>query len=144
MARANLNQLILAGNLTADPEIRSLGRADAFVTAFTVAYHERYKPEGAKDPIETTDFFDCEAFGKTGEFLGRYGVKGRSVLLTGKARQSRWEDKDGNKRSRITFVITRAQFLDSNPAAAGGQGAGETAAAAAAEAEASTGTEAPF
>lgn len=105
---ANFNRIILAGNLTKDPEIRYLPSGQS-VTNFALAVNERYKQNGEKK--EHVNFFDCAAFGKVGEAIAENMGKGSSILLEGRLRQRRWEDDRGNKRNKIEVLVDSVRFL---------------------------------
>ena len=93
---SNLNVVVLQGNLVADPEI--VGK-ELNVARFTIAVNS-----GFGDKKEAA-FVDCVAFGKQVEAIKEYFEKGKQVLIRGSIRQSRWEDKEGQKRSRLEVVL---------------------------------------
>lgn len=99
----NYNRTILAGNLTRDPETRSVG--DHTVTGFGLAVNEK---RGGK---ESTLFIDCEAWNKTGETIAQYAGKGKPLLVEGRLRLDEWTDKDGGKRSKVKVVVDSFQFV---------------------------------
>lgn len=111
------NRVILAGNLTRDPEIRYLPTG-LTVATFSIAVNDPRVKSGGESKEEVY-FFDITAFGKLGEVSAEYLKKGRPILVEGKLRQSRWE-KDGQKRSKIEVVADNIQFLGSR----GGEGRG--------------------
>jgi len=104
MARS-INQVILMGRLTRDPETRTTPSGKS-VTSFSIAVDRI----GADDQA---DFFDVTAWEKTGELVQQYLSKGRRVLLQGRLRQDSWDDKEtGKKRSRVEVTATDVTFLD--------------------------------
>lgn len=104
-----LNHVVLAGNLTRDPEVRLVG-AERSVANFSLALHRRFKgPDG--DLKEETTFVDCEAWGRTAEVVGQYLTKGSPVYCEGRLRLDSWQDKEGQKRSRLKVVVDQVQFL---------------------------------
>jgi single-strand DNA-binding protein len=105
---ANYSRVIIAGNLTRDPEIRYLPSGQS-VTNFSLAVSERYKQNG--EVKEQVSYFDCVAFGKTGEILMENRGKGDPVLVDGRLRQRRWEDGQGNKRSKVEIIVDATRFL---------------------------------
>lgn len=111
------NRVILAGNLTRDPEIRYLP-SGLSVATFAIAVNDPRVKSGGESKEEVY-FFDITAFGKLGEVSAEYLKKGRPVLVEGKLRQRRWE-QDGQKRSKIEVVADNIQFLGSR----GGEGRG--------------------
>lgn len=105
----SFNKVILAGNLTRDPELKPVGN-DKSVTKFGLAINRRYKGSDGNMNEETT-FVDCETWNKTGELLCQYCTKGSAVLVEGKLQLDQWEDKDGQKRSKLKVVVDGVQFL---------------------------------
>lgn len=104
MARG-INQVILMGRLTRDPETRTTPSGKS-VTSFGLAVDRIGQDDQA-------DFFDVTAWEKTGELVQQYLSKGRRVLVQGRLRQDSWEDKEtGKKRSRVEVTATDVTFLD--------------------------------
>ena len=104
MARG-INQVILMGRLTRDPEMRTTASGKN-VCSFGFAV-DRPGQEGQ------ADFFDVIAWEKTGELVNQYLSKGRRCLIQGRLRQDSWEDKDtGKKRNRVEVVAFDVTFLD--------------------------------
>ena len=111
MARG-INQVILMGRLTRDPETRSTSSGKT-VTSFSLAVDR-----GGQD--DQADFFDVTAWEKTGELVAQYLSKGRRVLVQGRLRQDSWDDKEtGKKRSKVEVVANDVTFLD-GPSGDGG------------------------
>ena len=109
----SLNRVMLAGNLTRDPQIKYIG-SDKTVASFGLAINRRYK-DSAGQPKEETTFVDVEAWGRTAELVGQYLTKGRPVYIEGRLKLEGWETKDGEKRQRIKVVADNVQFLGSKP-----------------------------
>lgn len=104
MARG-INQVILMGRLTRDPETRTTTSGKS-VTSFSIAVDRIGQDDQA-------DFFDVTAWEKTGELVQQYLAKGRRVLVQGRLRQDSWDDKEtGKKRSRVEVTATDVTFLD--------------------------------
>lgn len=115
MARG-INQVILMGRLTRDPETRSTSSGKT-VTSFSLAVDR-----GGQD--DQADFFDVTAWEKTGELVAQYLSKGRRVLVQGRLRQDSWDDKDtGKKRSKVEVVAFDVTFLDGPSGDNGGSAA---------------------
>lgn len=130
---ANFNKVILAGNLTRDPELRYTPKGTA-VARLGLAINRRWKSETGETKDETT-FVDVDAFGKTAETIAQYLKKGRPILMEGRLRYDTWEDKQTNqKRSKLGVVLETFQFLDSGRANEGGAPPAARAAAPAAAA----------
>src|SRR5271154_3645384 len=119
---ANFNKVILAGNLTRDPELRYTPKGTA-IAKITLAINRSWKSESGEAKEEVT-FVDVDAFGRTAENIGQYFKKGRPILVEGRLRYETWEDKQTNqKRSKLGVVLENFQFMDSK--GAGGEGATE-------------------
>jgi single-strand DNA-binding protein len=109
---ASFNKVILAGNLTRDPELRYTPKGTA-VAKLGLALNRKWRDESGQLKEEAT-FVDVEAFGKTAETIGQYLKKGNPLLVEGRLRLDTWDDKQTNqKRSRLLVVCESFQFLDS-------------------------------
>lgn len=100
----NINAVVLIGNLTRDPELRSIPNGTS-VCHLGVAVNEKYKD------TEHVSYFDVTVWGVMGENCAKYLSKGSKVGVDGRLRQERWE-KDGQKRSAVKIVADMVQFLD--------------------------------
>lgn len=108
----SINQVILMGRLTRDPEQRTTPTGKTIV-GFGIAVDRL----GAED---TADFFNVSAWEKLGELVMQYLSKGSRVLVQGRLRQDSWDDKEtGKKQSRIEIVASDVTFLDSRNSNAG-------------------------
>ena len=108
----SINQVILMGRLTKDPEQRSTTSGKTIVS-FGIAVDR-----GGQD--DEADFFNVNAWEKLGELVMQYLGKGRRVLVQGRLRQDRWDDKEsGKKQSRIEVTATDITFLDGPSTGAG-------------------------
>ena len=104
MARS-INQVILLGRLTRDPEQRTTASGKN-VVSFSIAVDRQSQDDQA-------DFFNITAWDKLGDLVMQYLSKGRRVLIQGRLRQDSWEDKDTGKRhSRIEVTASDVTFLD--------------------------------
>jgi len=104
-----LNSVQLAGNLTRDPQVRFLDN-DKAVADFGLAINRKFKTTNGEMKEETT-FIDIETWGRQAELVGQYLTKGRNCLVEGSLKLDQWEDKDGNKRSKIKLVAQRVHFI---------------------------------
>ena len=105
------NRVIIAGNLTHDPETRQAGNST--VADFGLAINRKYKSGG--EAKEETTFVDVECWGKTAELVSQYLSKGRQCLVEGRLRFELWEDQNGGgKRSKLKVVAESVQFIGSN------------------------------
>lgn len=114
----NLNHVILAGNLTRDPELRQIN-TERVVANVGMAINRRWK-NAAGELQEEATFVDIEAWGRTAELMGQYLKKGSPVYIEGRLKLDQWEDKEGQKRSRLKVVAENVQFLGGKPAGEGG------------------------
>lgn len=115
MARS-INQVILMGRLTRDPEQRTTTTGKT-IASFSIAVDRAGQDDQA-------DFFDITAWEKTGELVMQYLAKGRRVLVQGRLRQDSWDDKEtGKKRTRVEVVASDVTFLDGPNGGDGGTSA---------------------
>ena len=113
------NKVILAGNLTRDPELRYTPSGTA-IAKFGLAVNRKWKDQSGELKEEVT-FVDVDCFGKQAETIGQYLKKGRPILIEGRLRLDQWEDKQTQqKRSRLGVVMESFQFLDSGNRGEGG------------------------
>ncbi|MCE9590529.1 MAG: single-stranded DNA-binding protein [Planctomycetes bacterium] len=117
----NLNRVMLMGNLTRDPEMRYLPTNNTAVVGFGLAINRRWRNAAGEQQEEVT-FIDCEAFAKTAEVINQYMRKGRPLYVEGHLKLDQWQDKEGNKRSKLKVVVETFQFIDSRPGGEGGGG----------------------
>lgn len=104
MARS-INQVILLGRLTRDPEQRTTASGKN-VVSFSIAVDRQSQDDQA-------DFFNITAWDKLGDLVMQYLSKGRRVLIQGRLRQDSWEDKEtGKRQSRIEVTASDVTFLD--------------------------------
>lgn len=117
----NLNKVILAGNLTRDPEVRYTTKGTA-VADLGLAVNRRV-PDGNGGYNEEATFIDVTAWGATAENAGKYLSKGRGVLVEGRLQLETWEDRQsGQKRSKLKVIAEAVQFLpDGKGNRSGGQ-----------------------
>ena len=107
------NRVGIMGRFAQAPELRYAQNGAAMVT-FTLAVDRDYKDKDSGE--RTTDWIDCIAWRKTGEFVHRYFTKGRMALVEGRIQVRNWTDKDGNKRKSTEVVVDEIYFADSPPA----------------------------
>jgi single-strand DNA-binding protein len=118
---ANVNKVILIGNLTRDPQLKYLPSQTA-VVEFGLATNRKFKAANGEDREEVC-FVDCSAFGKTAEVINQYCQKGRPLFIEGRLKFDSWEDKQGGgKRSKLTVVVENFQFLGSREGGGGAPG----------------------
>lgn len=126
-----LNKVMLVGRLTRDPETRYTQNNNA-VAAFSIAVNRR---RGRDQPDEVA-FIDCEAWTKTAEFIQKWFTKGKPILVEGRIKMDRWQDREsGQNRSKLLVSVERASFAGGDrdegegqqAARANGQGPGQGA-----------------
>lgn len=126
---ANFNKVILAGNLTRDPELRHTPKGTA-VAKLGLAVNRSWTTETGEKREEAT-FVDVDAFGNQADTIAKYLRKGRSILVEGRLRMETWDDKaTGAKRSKLGVVLESFSFLDSGNRDAATSNAATTAPAA--------------
>ena len=108
---ADLNRVILAGRLTRDPEVRYTSSGSA-VTELGLAVSDNYRNK-AGELIEQTCFADIVVWGRQAETCGEYLSKGSPALIEGRLQFDQWENKQGEKRSKLRVKADRVQFLGS-------------------------------
>lgn len=106
---ANVNKVILIGNLTRDPELRYLPSGTA-VCEIGLATNRSYKNSQGEKQEEVT-FVDIAFFGKQAELIKQYMGKGRPLYVEGRLKYDTWESKEGGKRSKLSVVGDNFQFL---------------------------------
>ena len=117
---ANINRVIITGNLTRDPDLRALPSGTP-VCELGVAVNHRRKDNSSGQWIEEPNYFNVVVFGAQGENCANYLFKGRPVAVDGRLRWSSWEDKNGGgKRSKVEIVADTVQFLGSRDDQGGG------------------------
>jgi single-strand DNA-binding protein len=104
MKMAGINVVVLSGNLTRDPELKALPSGTA-VCDLGLAVNGYVANKGPK-----VDFFDVTCFGKVAEAVAQYLTKGSHIAISGRLEQQRWENKDGQKRTKIKVVADRIEF----------------------------------
>jgi single-strand DNA-binding protein len=120
---ANLNKVMLIGNLTRDPETRHTPKGSA-VCDLSLAVNRTYVTDSGEKMQEVT-YVDITLWGKQAESAGQYLHKGRAVFIEGRLQMDTWEDKQtGQKRSRLKVLGDAIQFL-SGPKEGGSEGYGQ-------------------
>ncbi len=121
---ANLNKVMLIGNVTRDPEIKYTPKGSA-VTDLGIAVNRVFTPDGGEKREETT-FVDVTLWGRQAEIAGEYCKKGRSIYIEGRLQLDSWEDKaSGQKRSKLRVVGENFQLLGPRPGGSASGGGDE-------------------
>ena len=109
MAATNINRVILTGNLTRDPELRSTPSGTS-VCSLRLAVNSRRK-NASGEWIDKPNYFDITVWGQQGENCAQYLAKGRPVAIDGRLEWREWEAQDGAKRQAVEVVAESVQFL---------------------------------
>jgi single-strand DNA-binding protein len=119
---ASFNKVILAGNLTRDPELRYTPKGTA-VARITLAVNRTYTGGEGGEKKEEVSFVDVDVWGRQAEVISQYMKKGRPLLVEGRLKQDTWEDKNTKqKQSKLKVVLESFSFIDSGNR--GGDGGG--------------------
>ncbi len=118
MAATNINRVVLTGNLTRDPELRSTSGGTS-VCSLRVACNTRRR-DASGEWVDKPNYFDVTVWGAQGENCANYLQKGRPVAIDGRLEWREWEDKQGNKRQSVDIIADSVQFLGSREAAENG------------------------
>ena len=115
-----MNRVILMGRLTRDAEIRySQGESSTAIARFSLAVDRRFRREGDE---QTADFINCVAFGRTAEFMERFGRKGTKFVAEGRIQTGSYTNKDGQRVYTTDVVVESVEFAESKSAASGSDG----------------------
>ena len=110
---ANFNKVILAGNLTRDPELRYTPKGTA-IASFGLAINRKWKSETGESKEEVT-FVDVEVWDRQAEVIAQYFKKGRPILVEGRLKYDQWEDKNTHqKQSKLKVRLESFSFIDTN------------------------------
>ena len=106
-----MNKVILMGRLTRDAEIRySQGESSTAIARFSLAVDRRFRRDNDE---QTADFINCVAFGRTAEFLERFGRKGTKFVLEGRIQTGSYTNKDGQRVYTTDVVAENVEFAES-------------------------------
>jgi len=122
VASTNINSVVVTGNLTRDPELRSTPSGTP-VCKLRVAVNSRRKDQSGQW-VDKPNYFDVTVWGAQGENCANYLSKGRPVAVQGRLDWREWEAQDGSKRQAIEIIADSVQFLGSRSDNAGGGGNG--------------------
>jgi single-strand DNA-binding protein len=128
VAASNINVVVITGNLTRDPELRSTPGGTS-VCKLRVAVNSRRKDGQTGNWVDKPNYFDVTVWGAQGENCANYLSKGRPVAVEGRLDWREWEDKEGGKRQGVEIIANSVQFLGSRDGggnAGGGNGNGFT------------------
>ena len=119
MAATNINRVVLTGNLTRDPELRSTSSGTS-VCSLRIATNTRRKDPNTGEWTDKANYFDVTVWGAQGENCARFLSKGRPVAVDGRLEWREWETQDGHKRQAVDIIADSVQFLGGRDDAGGG------------------------
>lgn len=113
------NKVILMGNLTRDPEVRTTPSGQS-VTSFSLAISRSWRGQDGEQH-DSVSYINCVAWGKAGEIIAQYVQKGRPLLVSGRLEQRSWDDKEsGQKRSTVEVIVEDFNFVGGGQGGSGG------------------------
>ena len=116
----NLNKVVLAGRITADPELKQTVSGFS-VLSFTVAVNRSYVSKNSEQNERQADFINVVAWRQTAEFISKYFRKGSAICVTGSIQTRSWQDQQGQKRYATEVVADEAMFVESRNENGGSQ-----------------------
>jgi single-strand DNA-binding protein len=119
VAATNINRVVLTGNLTRDPELRSTSSGTS-VCSLRIATNTRRKDPTTGEWTDKANYFDVTVWGAQGENCARFLSKGRPVAIDGRLEWREWETQEGHKRQAVDIIADAVQFLGSRDDAGGG------------------------
>ena len=119
MSALNLNKVVLAGRITADPELKQT-TSGVSVLSFTIAVNRRFSRNEQGE--QQTDFISMVAWRQTAEFISKYFRKGSAICVTGSIQTRKWQDNQGQNRYATEVVVDEAMFVDSRNESGNAQG----------------------
>ena len=108
---ASFNRVLLLGNLTRDPQLSYTPNSTA-VCEFGIATNRKWKGQDGREQEEVL-FIDCVCFGKRGEAIQKYSLKGDPLLIEGRLNLDQWKAQDGSNRSKHRVIVENFQFMGS-------------------------------
>ena len=117
----SINKVMITGNLTRDPELRSTASGMA-VLQFGMAVNDRRKNNQTGEWEDVPNYVDCTMFGTRAESVARYIGKGSKVAVEGKLHWNQWEARDGSKRSKLDVTVDNIEFMSRNDSKAHSSG----------------------
>ena len=116
----NLNKVVLAGRITADPELKQTP-SGVSVLSFTIAVNRSYVAKGSDQGERQADFINVVAWRGTAEFISKYFRKGSAICVAGSIQTRNWQDQQGQRRYATEVVADEAMFVESRGDGAGAQ-----------------------
>ena len=119
---ASYNKVLLMGNLTRDVQLKSVAGGQS-VADLAIAVNRKFKLKDGTEKEEVT-YVDCECWGPRADVIAKYFSKGKPIFIEGRLKLDSWDDKDGQKRSKMRVVIEDFQFVEGR-GGGGGSGGGD-------------------
>ncbi len=116
---ASYNKVILMGNLTRDVQLKHT--ASQAVADISIAVNRKFKTKDGQEREEVT-YVDCECWGPRAEVIAKFFSKGKPIFIEGRLKLDSWEDKDGQKRSKLKVSIDSFEFVGGSGGGTGGGG----------------------
>jgi single-strand DNA-binding protein len=116
------NKVLLMGNLTRDVQLKSVAGGQS-VADLAIAVNRKFKLKDGTEKEEVT-YVDCECWGPRADVIAKYFSKGKPIFIEGRLKLDSWDDKDGQKRSKMRVVIEDFQFVEGR-GGGGGSGGGD-------------------
>ena len=107
---ANINRVVIEGNLTRDPELRQLAGGNS-VCKLRVAVNERVKDREPGQWSDKPNYFDVTVWGAQGESINRYLTKGSGIMIDGRLSWREWDAQDGTKRQSVEIIAENTRFV---------------------------------
>ena len=108
----NLNKVVLAGRMTADPELKQTA-SGVSVLSFTIAVNRSYVSKSSEQGERQADFINVVAWRSTAEFISKYFRKGSAICVSGSIQTRSWQDQQGQRRYATEVVADEAMFVES-------------------------------
>ena len=135
MAGTNINRVIITGNLTRDPELRTLPGCGTSVCSLRIACNGRRRNNETNQWEDQPNYFDVTVWGAQGENCARFLTKGRPVAIDGRLRWREWTATKGQKRQAVDIIAESVQFLGGRDDAGNGNGNGYSSSVRAADSD---------
>ena len=116
---ANINRVVISGNLTKDPELRQLPSGNS-VCKLRMAVNTRVKDRDSGQWMDKPNYFDVTVWGGQGESVHRYLKRGSGLLVDGRLEWREWDAQDGTKRQAVEIIAENTQFMGGREGGGGG------------------------
>ena len=121
---ANINRVVISGNLTKDPELRQLPSGNS-VCKLRMAVNTRVKDRDSGQWTDKPNYFDVTVWGAPGRERGEVPARGSGLIVDGRLEWREWDAQDGTKRQAVEIIAENTQFMGGREGGGGGGGGGE-------------------